>query len=311
MNTKTLFQIASAGIIAGFLSVYFYNETLIPKPPISVSFNPYEHGIYASGIVESLQRNGSNSNIFPAVSGPVVKIYVEDNKTVEKGQPLLEIDKSIQQGVLDQAVAQLQYAEASLVNVTEQYEKVYNSYEMNEKSISQNVFDNAKNAVIIAQQSVEVARGQLTAAQATMAFYTVRAPFSGIVMRVVPTIGDYVSPLIGAYDPTTQGPLPVIQMSEDMTELQVRAYVDEILVPNLPLPDDFEATLYVRGLNNRAIPLKFVNMQPYTIPNIQLSDARNERVDVRVLPIVFKFERPKDINIFPGQLVDIYIKGKS
>jgi HlyD family secretion protein len=28
------------------------------------------------------------------------------------------------------------------------------------------------------------------------------------------------------------------------------------------------------------------------------------------LPIIFKFKKPEDINIFPGQLVDVYLKGK-
>ena len=32
-----------------------------------------------------------------------------------------------------------------------------------------------------------------------------------------------------------------------------------------------------------------------------------ERVDVRVLPIIFKVEKPKDVNLFPGELVDVYI----
>ena len=31
------------------------------------------------------------------------------------------------------------------------------------------------------------------------------------------------------------------------------------------------------------------------------------RVDVRVLPLIFRFERPKELNVFPGQLVDVYI----
>jgi len=27
-----------------------------------------------------------------------------------------------------------------------------------------------------------------------------------------------------------------------------------------------------------------------------------------VLPIIFKFEKPKDVNLYPGQLVDVYIE---
>ena len=48
-------------------------------------------------------------------------------------------------------------------------------------------------------------------------------------------------------------------------------------------------------------------MQPIVSPKIELSDQRLERVDVRVLPIIFRLEKPKDLNLYPGQLVDIYI----
>ncbi|CAM2762412.1 Uncharacterised protein [Legionella steigerwaltii] len=83
-----------------------------------------------------------------------------------------------------------------------------------------------------------------------------------------------------------------------------------VIVPTLPSSSHLEATMFVRGISNRGIPLKFIKIQPYLIPNIQLSNERTERVDVRVLPVIFKFIKPDDINIFPGQLVDIYIKGK-
>jgi HlyD family secretion protein len=56
------------------------------------------------------------------------------------------------------------------------------------------------------------------------------------------------------------------------------------------------------------VPLEFVRVQPYVSPKVQLSDQRTERVDVRVLPIIFKFEKPKDIAMYPGQLVDVYIE---
>jgi HlyD family secretion protein len=28
---------------------------------------------------------------------------------------------------------------------------------------------------------------------------------------------------------------------------------------------------------------------------------------VRVLPVIFKIEKPKDLNLYPGELVDVYI----
>jgi HlyD family secretion protein len=53
-----------------------------------------------------------------------------------------------------------------------------------------------------------------------------------------------------------------------------------------------------------------VRVQPYVSPKIQLSNERTERVDLRVLPVIFRFERPKDANVYPGQLVDVYVQEK-
>ena len=37
-------------------------------------------------------------------------------------------------------------------------------------------------------------------------------------------------------------------------------------------------------------------MQPFVSPKIELSDQRQERVDVRVLPVIFRVEKPEDMN---------------
>jgi len=50
-----------------------------------------------------------------------------------------------------------------------------------------------------------------------------------------------------------------------------------------------------------------VRVQPFVSPKIELSDQRQERVDVRVLPIIFSFAKPKDLSLYPGELVDVYI----
>jgi HlyD family secretion protein len=48
-------------------------------------------------------------------------------------------------------------------------------------------------------------------------------------------------------------------------------------------------------------------VQPLVSPKIELSDQRQEKVDVRVLPVIFSFEKPKDVNLYPGELVDVYV----
>jgi HlyD family secretion protein len=67
-----------------------------------------------------------------------------------------------------------------------------------------------------------------------------------------------------------------------------------------------KAQLSVRGSAVK-IPMQFIRMQPIVSPKIELSDQRQERVDVRVLPIIFRVEKPKELNLYPGQLVDVYI----
>jgi len=88
--------------------------------------------------------------------------------------------------------------------------------------------------------------------------------------------------------------------------LGVRVYVDEILVHKLPAAASIQATMFVRGTDLSA-PLQFVRMQPYVSPKIELSNQRTERVDVRVLPLIFKFQRTGKLQLYPGQLVDVYI----
>lgn len=311
MKTDYFFKIASFGIIVGMISVFVYNKNLKARDPLSISYNPYESGIYASGIVETFQKNGSNINIFPSVPGRVTAVLVTNGSLVKKGDPLLLIDSSTQSGISAQSEAQALVAKANLVSVQDQYSKLQKSYSLNQKSVSKNALDNAKNAVIIAAESMKAAEAQAAADAATLAKYTVKSPVDGVILRMLPSVGDYVSVDIGAYDPYTQGYLPIIQVGETSQYLQVRVFVDELLTPQLPEGNDLEATLFVRGMNNKSIPLRFVNIQPLTIPNIELSDQRKERVDVRVLPIIFQFEKPKDITLYPGQLVDVYIKAKA
>jgi HlyD family secretion protein len=91
--------------------------------------------------------------------------------------------------------------------------------------------------------------------------------------------------------------------------LSVRCYVDEILVARLPLPAHMQAQLSVRGTDVK-VPLEFVRVQPYVSPKIELSNQRQEKVDLRVLPVIFRF-RTKDLPmIYPGLLVDVFIGSK-
>ena len=178
------------------------------------------------------------------------------------------------------------------------------AYDLNPKSISKDALDSAANAVATAKANLEVARKQrdLTkagawiydinnqerqynalyksylSASALLAKYTLRAPKDGIVLAINPTVGSFVSAQ-GAYDTYTQGMTPVLVLGSPHAHLNVRCYVDEILVPRLPNPSKMKAQMSVRGSNVK-IPLEYVRVQPIVSPKIELSDQRQERVDV-------------------------------
>jgi HlyD family secretion protein len=232
---------------------------------------------------------------------------------------------------LDVAKAQVVSAEAALKTAQDALDKEKAAYSLDPKSVSKDALDNAINAVATAKANLDVAQRQydLTKAgawiydirnqehqynallhtyrssEALLAYYTLRAPVDGVVMAINAAVGSYVSPQ-GVYDAYTQGSDPVIVLGTSHSSLAVRCYVDETLVPRLPPSSELKAQMSVRGSNVK-VPLEFMRIQPYVIPKIELSDARQERVDVRVLPIIFKFNKPSDVNLYPGELVDVYI----
>ncbi len=63
--------------------------------------------------------------IAPRVSGPVIKLFIDDNVKVKKGDLLLEIDPNDYAAKLRQSEANLEVARAQLVNAQNQVKKTY------------------------------------------------------------------------------------------------------------------------------------------------------------------------------------------
>jgi HlyD family secretion protein len=307
VRNKIIFILAFVGLLAGLVSAYIYGIEKKPQPPaFSPASNPYINGIYATGIVESYQKSGANVNIYPEVSGPITQILVSEGTVVKKGTPLIQIDDAIQRATVEQQKAQIELASASLKSSQDQLDKQTKSYELDPRSVSKNDLDNAKNAVKVAEANIEVARKQYELAQTLLSKYTVKAPADGTMLTIHVAVGSYVSALEGTYNTYTQGFNPILVMGSSKAYIGVRCYIDEILISRLPPSSQIQAKMSIRG-TNISIPLEYVRVQPYVSPKIELSNQRTEKVDVRVLPVIFRFAKPKDINIYPGQLVDVYV----
>ena len=309
MRNKVIFIVAIAGLVIGIVASYISGIEKKPQPPaFQPASNPYAKGIYANGIVESYQSNGANINIYPEVAGTIKKILVSEGEIIKKGAPLILIDDAVQRATAEQQKAQIELAGASLKSVQDQLDKLRESRALEPRSVSKNDLDNAENAVNVAKANLEVARKQYELAQTLLSKYFIKSPMDGAVLSVNAAVGSYVSAQ-GSYDTYTQGFTPILVMGSSQAYIGVRCYIDEVLISRLPPASQMHAQMLIRG-TNISIPLEFVRVQPYVSPKIALSNQRTERVDVRVLPVIFRFERPKSIDVYPGQLVDVYIGDK-
>lgn len=271
-----------------------------------------------------------------AMDDSVQRATVEQQKAqAEAARALLEeLRAQPRKENLEIARAQVDYASSSLKSAQDQLDKQRRSYELDPKSVSKDALDNAENAVKVAMANLEVVRKQYeltkagawiydirnqenqynasskayNASSALLDKYIIKAPVDGVILSINTAAGSYVSTQ-GAYDTYTQGFNPVLVMGSPQTYIGVRCYIDEILVHRLPQGPQMNAQMSIRG-TNITIPLEFVRVQPYVSPKIELSDQRAERVDVRVLPVIFRFQKPKNLSLYPGQLVDVFIGEK-
>ena len=360
MKNRSLFILAGVGALVGLLSAVYYGIERKPLAPVfDPTANPYAAGIYANGIVQSDQANGTNIALYPEVSGSVLQIPVSEGQRVKRGDVLLVLDATVPQATAEQLQAQAQAAQAALAElraeprpeslavVTAQVDVAQATLKMNADNltklegiaksdpglISRDQLDNAVNSVAVATASLSVARKQYElakagawkyevqsqtqqyvaldkayqAAAAQLAKYTLRAPVDGAVLSIQTAVGSYVS-VQGTYDPISGANGPVILMGGGAADqLSVRCYIDEILIQRLALTQSTPARMFIRG-TNISIPLQYVRVQPYVSAKIQLSSGRTERVDLRVLPVIFRMKRPPGVQLYPGQMVDVYIE---
>ena len=309
MRNKLLIGSAILGVLLAIGSAYISGIPAKPQPPaFKPASNPYAKGIYANGIVETPQASGENINLYPEVPGTVVKILVAEGQHVKAGTPLLILDDSVQRATTASAKAQIDVAKATRKNLQDQYGKLKASWTLDARSVSKDALDTAENAARGANATLELAQKQYEAANALLAKYSIKALSDGTVLSINTAVGSYISSQ-GVYSSYTGAFRPVMVLGNTEGSLAVRCYIDEILIHRIPDPADIEARMFIHGTDIN-IPLKFVRIQPNVTPKIELSSQRTERVDVRVLPVIFSFEKRKGLLIYPGQLVDVYIGEK-
>ncbi len=95
----------------------------------------------------------------------------------------------------------------------------------------------------------------------------------------------------------------------DIHRLHVRVDIDENDLAFYSPGADAIATL--KGRAKVRFPLKFVYVEPYVIPKQSLTGYNSERVDTRVLQVIYQLPEERPVELFVGQQMDVYLKAAS
>lgn len=152
------------------------------------------------------------------------------------------------------------------------------------------------------QPDVAIARAELAAAEAEVRLaqteidrLTVRAPVNGSVLQVKVRPGEY------APSGVLETPLMLVGRTD---VLHIRVDVDEHEA--MRVRPDADAVASIRGDSKRQAKLRFVRIEPYVVPKKSLTGDSSERVDTRVLQIVYAFD-PSELKAYVGQQMDVFI----
>lgn len=337
--------VALAGFLFAVKFMLQQSQPVIAAAPVApAAESPYRDTVAGAGIVEASTENiavGTN------VPGVVTEVLAQVGTAVKKGDPLFKLDDRTQQAELAARRAALAAAQAKLAQLKSmprpeevplaearvkqaevQLADMKNSLSMREsvsdkRAISEETVRNARFSVeaaqaklkesqadlallkagawapeiAVAEADVASAEAQVAAVQTEIDRLTVTSPVDGEVLQVKIRAGEYAQ----------AGPLATpLMVVGDVSTLNVRVDVDEH--DAWRIKEGAPAKASVRGNAGLATSLQFVRFEPYVVPKRSLTGDSTERVDTRVLQIIYSFD-PATLPIYVGQQMDVFIEG--
>lgn len=291
------FIVAGIGI-ATALSLANYpppppNLTVMYSPPPA---NPYKQAVAASGIVEAYE---DNVYIGVQLEGIIQDVLCKVGQKVEENQLLFTVDDTTQKAKVEVARAGFEVAKAELSKAVSQLSRL--TAIKDSRAVSIEDLRNKEHDVIIAERTMANAEAQLESAEKDLQQTKTYAPKAGIILKMDLRKGEFAS-----FYPTTassSNDAPIILGRTD--KLQVRADIDEYNA--FRIRDNQEAIAYTKGVAQIPLKLTFMRVEPYCVPKKSLTAAADERVDTRVLQVIYSFDVVKDFPVYTGQQVDIFI----
>lgn len=280
-----------------------------PTPLVEPSRAPYADSIGARGMVESVNEN---VRIAPLLPGLIAEVFVKVGDRVTKGSPLFRQDtrdaearianQKAQVGLLDAKVHEAEVMLADRQDSYQRIEKLGRKDVVSEDDRLRKYYAvrSAETALSTTKADLELAKAQLQQAEVNLDLLTVRAPRDGDILRVDLHAGEY------AAVPPTDVNNPSLLLGETRF-LQLRADVDEDSASRVRI--GAPAVAFIKGMRSEPIPLRFVRIEPYVTTKKSLTGDSTERVDTRVLQVIYQFDQSK-LPVYVGQQMDVFIEGR-
>jgi HlyD family secretion protein len=342
--TQRLLPLVALGLLA-FAGWYVWSTRPIeqnPPPPIAPARNPYADALAAAGIVEAQTENIAVGSATPGV---VVQVLVKVGDEVAPGAALFRLDDRELRGELEVKKAAVSQARSELVRLEAEprQEKIpvlaaavdeartvvnreADALARVEETFARKV--STEQEVVERRESLAAARAKLARAQADLDLLesgsweydrdvakaalsraaaevakieveldrlVVRSLVAGRVLQVNVRPGEFVG------TPANQ-PLVILGNTD---KLHVRVDIDEYDIPRFH--PGKPAVAVPRGNLQERYPLEFVRVEPFVVPKKSLTGDTTERVDTRVLQVIYEFDPAGRPPLFVGQQVEVFI----
>ena len=304
-----LLCLSFCGLIFGVGFSFTYGNPP-PPPPNQLTLpprSPYEQNISGTGFIEP---NTENVNLGAYATGIVEKVFVKAGDTVQKGLALFTLDQRTAQAevIIRERIVDSMAADVSLtkVDLNEKQNELHRAKGMtigrsiSEKDLQKREFDlgRAQASLQQRQSQLEKAKADLRGAQVTLEKLTVTAPFDGTILKVRIRQGELVTEFS-----STQQQAPIL--IGNISPLHIRVQIDENDIWRFNTKA--KAMAYLKSNKDIHFPLMFVRIDPHAQPKQQLSGDSFEKVDTRVIEVIYKIEGQSQ-NLYTGQQCDVFIE---
>ena len=300
--------LATCGILGLFMAIIvsFSKGKLAEIPANQLSLpasSPFKHTIAGIGFIEA---NSRNIDVGSFTSGIVQKIHVKEGDVVLVNAPLFELDSRsarLQVAIDEHEVKAIEHCVEAAKATYGSAEDLYNRDKQlkdgvkSRSNIKKVEFDFQKALADLNTQKIKLEQARLRHALSVVALdkLIVKAPVAGLILKTYVNEGEYIKE-------NTQTP---IMTMGNHKPLYVRVQIDENDIGRYE--KGAKAVGFIRSNSSVLYPLTCVRFEPYAMAKKTLSGDSQEKVDTRIVEIVYKIENTKD-DVITGQQMDVFIE---